>query len=61
MDVVSVDVDSVVLLLYELVVSSITVDCRVELVLVDVSWTVLDSLVEVSSDAVDVLVSRTLD
>lgn len=61
MDVVSVDVDSVVLLLYELVVSSITVDCRVELVLVDVSWTVLDSLVEVSSDAVDVLVSRTVD
>lgn len=61
MDVVSVDVDSVVLLLYELVVSSVTVDCRVELVLVDVSWTVLDSLVEVSSDAVDVLVSRTVD
>lgn len=61
MDVVSVDVDSVVLLLYELVVSPVTVDCRVELVLVDVSWTVLDSLVEVSSDAVDVLVSRTLD
>lgn len=61
MDVVSVDVDSVVLLLYEPVVSSVTVDCRVELVLVDVSWTVLDSLVEVSSDAVDVLVSRTVD